>query len=65
MVFISIHDATQEQYATFNGIEDQSVEGYRWKTQDIGSVNLTIFAPSREDQVEELKRMVNDLEVEL
>ena len=45
MTYISIHDATQEEYDRLNMLEDQAGPRIRWKKLIVGTVEITIFAP--------------------
>lgn len=51
MTYISIHDATQEEYDRLAIPEvDNSRIGDRWKQFEVGSVQITIFAPRKEER---------------
>ena len=52
MTSISIHDATQEEYDWISTREWSNVldDSSRWKKVIFGSVEITIFAPYKEEQ---------------
>ena len=50
MIYFSIHDATQEEYDRILIPEDNSGTGIRWKKINVGSVEITIFAPRKKDR---------------